>query len=166
VLARASGRVIGTVRDDAGNGIQGISLVLSGAAGSHRVTTDSSGKFQLAVAAGGYELATAVESIPAGYDPSAATARRVELGDGGRAEVALVLTAQRSISGTVLARREAAIRIVELDRVGEVDAAGRYAFRALPAGTYTLEASSDGDVERRVVELSAAPASLRGVNFP
>jgi len=57
-----------------------------------------------------------------------------------------------------------AVRLVELDRSTATDAAGRFRFAGVPAGSYTLEVVSLGRVvERRAVEV--APGATRSVEL-
>jgi hypothetical protein len=76
-----------------------------------------------------------------------------------------VVRANRSIAGT-LRGGAGSVTLVELGRAGVVDGQGRYVFRGLPPGTYTVEAAIGGRTARRVVVLPAAPTVIAGVDFP
>jgi hypothetical protein len=163
-----AGFVSGYVRDDAGNGLAGVSLVLHSAAGAHTATTDSSGKFHFSGESGDCELGVVAESIPAGYDTSALAPQVFHLDTEEPAHVDIAVTANRSIAGTVRSApgADATVTLLELQRNGTVDAAGRYVFRGLPPGTYTVQLSVGGKVIQRVVTMPAAPTTIRDIDFP
>jgi hypothetical protein len=162
----ALARLAGVVRDDAGGGIGGVTLVLRGAASAPTATTDSSGRFRFAVASGAYVLAIVPETIPVGYAGTAAQPQSCDLRANEPQSIDLVVPANRSIAGTVHSPGAASIMIVELGRAGVVDAEGRYVFRGLAPGTYTVEATIGATSTRHVVELGVAPTALGDVNFP
>lgn len=170
-VARAVGHLSGYVRDDQGVGVGGVSIVLRGGAlGDHTAATDSSGHFRFAVDKGEYVLDPVPESVPSGYDVGAVVPTTVQLAAGEPAQADLVLPAHRSIAGTIhdprLAGGNASVRIVELDRSAAVDDDGRYVFRGVAPGTYTVEAIVAGTAMRKTVEVPAGPAAVRDVDFP
>ncbi|HUF90491.1 MAG TPA: TonB-dependent receptor [Gemmatimonadota bacterium] len=74
------------------------------------------------------------------------------------------------VTGVVVARDTGiplagtAVRLVEVDRAAGTDAAGRFRFGAVPAGSHTLEVVSLGRVvERRAVDVR--PGATRSVEF-
>ena len=162
-LARAQAHATGAVRDDAGTGLAGVTVVARGAV-EHRATTDSSGHYRFAVGAGAYELAALPESLGAGYDATALAPRTLRLDAGSPARADFVVRANRSIAGT-LRGAAGSVTLVELGRAGVLDSEGRYVFRGLPAGTYTVEAVVGDRRARRVIVLPAAPTAIRGVDF-
>lgn len=161
-----TGRLIGIVRDDSGAPIAGVSFRLTGRGTRELITTDTSGRFRVDAAAGDYELTALADSVPVGYDPTELTAPSIHLEPDAPVTTEIVIRAERSITGTVHSRfGVTSIRIVELDRAGTVDAEGRYVFRRMPAGRYTIEAVIDGDEQRRVVDVPATPTALRGIDL-
>jgi hypothetical protein len=110
------------------------------------------------------------DSIPAGYEVAAAAPRSLQLAAGASAQVDLVIPANRIIAGTIrgasTASGPATVRIVELDRSAAIDGDGRYVFRGLPPGSYTVEATVSGHAMRHVIELPAGPAAIHDVDFP
>jgi hypothetical protein len=170
-MARAAAYLSGYVRDDRGAGVGGVSIVLRGGAlGDHTATTDSSGRFRFAVARGEYVIDPVLESVPAGYDLAAVLPRSVQVAAASPAQVDLVVPANRSIAGTIrdprIASGTASIRILELDRAAAIDNDGRYVFRGLPPGTYTIEVVVAGTAMRHTVEVPAEPSAIRDIDFP
>ena len=162
----ATGRLLGIVCDDSGAPVAGITFELTGRGTHELITTDTSGRFRVDAAPGDYELAALADSVPAGYDPTELTPPSIHLEPDAPVTTELVIRAERSVAGTVRSRRGAtSIRIVELDRAGTLDAEGRYVFRSLPAGTYTIEATVHGTVHRRTVEVPAKPTAIKGVDL-
>jgi hypothetical protein len=166
-IAEAPARMTGDVHDDLGAGIAGVQLVLRGQAGTFTATTDSSGRFRFAVADGDYQLDLARDSIPEGYDHSAVTAQPFRLHRAEPRNAELVLRGNRSIAGTinVTPGQPASVTLVELGQSGAIDDGGRYVFRGLRPGTYTIEVTVGDQTARRVVEVPAAPTVVRGVDF-
>jgi hypothetical protein len=167
VDARAvtTGRLIGTVRDDAGTPMAHIAFELIGRGARQTVTSDSSGRFRVDAAPGDYALSALTDSVPAGYDPSSVGGASVHLEPNAPSTTELVIRAERSVAGTVHARVSASrLRIVELDREGTLDSSGRFVFRGLPPGTFTIEVVVDGSIETRTVVVPAGPVSIRAVD--
>jgi hypothetical protein len=164
----APARLNGTVIDDLAQGIAGVQVVLLGHSGTFTATTDSRGHFSFAVVDGDYQLETSRETIPAGYDASAASAQSLHLDGSKPVHAEVILPANRSIAGTVHVPpgASASIKLVGLDRSGTIDDSGRYVFRGLKPGKYTVEAVVGGQTVTRLVELPAGPAAVHDIDFP
>jgi hypothetical protein len=110
------------------------------------------------------------ETIPAGFDISAVATPTLQLVAGQPVQLDVLVPANRSIAGTVRGAPatggSVTVTVVELGRTAEVDAAGRYVFRGLKPGRYTIEVTLDGKALRRVVELAAGPGAVRDIDFP
>ena len=163
-VARAQTRLTGVIRDDLGAGIAGISLVIRGGDQAFPVVTDSSGRFRIALLAGDYVVEPSVQSVPPGYETSALAPSPLVVEAGVPAQLELRLPALRSVAGTVRARG-AAIRIVELAQQGVIDGQGRYVFRGLPPGRFTVEVTVGTKTLRRPIVIPNGPVSLRGIDF-
>lgn len=169
-LARSSVR--GIVRTDAGSGLPGVVVRVSGRDREVSVPTGTDGTFIAeGLASGTYEVAIDPGSVPAGYPVDALTPEHVAVADTTPARVTFVLRPYRTVSGRARlfnrmnGRYEPlAGTVVELRPLGRrsvTDANGLYTFRDLPAGEYTLVALHDG--EERTVALSVpdGPAMMR-----
>jgi hypothetical protein len=77
------------------------------------------------------------------------------------------VVANRSISGTVKAPRRgrAIVSIVELNRAAETDDDGRYVFRNMKPGSFTVVTEIDGGPISRHGEVPNGPATVNGVDF-
>ena len=110
------------------------------------------------------------ETLPAGYDVSGVAPQPIQLAEGAPAQMELVIPANRSIAGTVhdapSAAGTATVRIVELDRSAPLDDAGRYVFRGLAPGHYTIEATIAGKTMTHAVDVPAAPTAVADIDFP
>jgi hypothetical protein len=75
--------------------------------------------------------------------------------------------AQRSVSGRVRAPKGAKVRVtaLELGRSVGVGSDGSFVLRGLPAGRMTLVAADGRREQRRVIDLPAGPAMLRGIDL-
>ena len=164
VVARAAARIVGNVRDDAGHGIAKVTIALHGARGTSSVITDEEGRYRFSGEAGPYSVEVRAETLAAGYDTSALVTPTVVATRGAPVTSDVTISAFRSIVGTAHGAC-GPVRIVELDRVAQPDAQGRYVFRGLPAGTFTLEATLPAQTIRRTIELSASPTSLSDIDF-
>jgi hypothetical protein len=169
-LVQARARLSGLVRDDRGAGLGGVVLHLRSGEDTRTATTDSGGRYRFAVAEGEYMLELARESVPAGYDAAATTTRPIRLERDAPARSDIVVPANRSIAGKVHAVAGGAapgvVTIVELGQNATLDEEGRYVFRQVAPGTYTVEATAGDQTMRRTVEVPAGPASIRDVDFP
>ena len=166
-LAFSPGRLIGVLRSDAGVGLAGVRVRLQGPHGAASASTDSSGRFVFAAGAGDYVATVETGSLPAGYDGSTIAACAVQVTLAKPAHCEYVLRAQRSLSGVVRghAPEQSEVRLLELQRAVRPGPDGRYVFRNLGAGRYTLETVVGGRPVRRQVEVPAAPASVRNVDL-
>jgi cell division septation protein DedD len=157
--ARVSGRVV----SDANLGIAGAVINVSGSNGLHlNATTDSEGSFVLPAPAGEYHLALATESLPPGYSIAGEGEQTVRLEADRPQQVAFAVQALRSISGTTNAPNA----VVELQPLGKkttADDHGRFAFRSLPAGTFTIVARAEHGSASRAVTLPAEPVTLAAI---
>jgi hypothetical protein len=165
-LSFGAARLRGSVRNDAGRPLAGVTVRLDGAATATAVT-DSGGVFRFATVPGTARLAVVADSIAAGHELGDLRAQTVELDPSRPAVIDFVLRAQRSLHGTVRGADGAPVTVtaLELDRTVRADESGRFALRGLPAGRLTLVVKSERGESRQVVEIPAEPVSLTGVEL-
>lgn len=158
--ARVSGRVV----SDANAGIAGVVIDVRGKNGVQlHATTDSEGGFAVPTPAGEYTIALSADSLPAGYTAGPSTEQTLRLEADQPREANFHVAALRSISGTGAPSAE--VELQPLGRKTTADAKGNYAFRSLPAGTFTLVAKSERGTATRTVTLPAEPVTLRAVDL-
>lgn len=172
----AKGQIFGYLLNDAGAGINGVTVELGGAGPTRTTQTDMDGKFNFrGLEPGNYVVKTEPGSYPSGYslqnlEPRQAT---VELGKPEKVEISV--RAIRAISGKVTAydrstlktvpMADVSVRLKELKLETRSGSSGAYVFRNLPAGTYTLVAVYGGKEISRTVEVPSGPASMRDIDL-
>ena len=172
----AKGQLFGYLLNDAGAGINGVTVELEGAGTARTVQTDMDGKFTFrGLESGSYTVKTEPGSYPSGYslqnlEPRQAT---VELGKPEKVEISV--RAIRAISGRITAydrvtqktvsMADVPVRLKELKLETKSGSNGAYVFRNLPAGTYTLVATYAGKEISRSVIVPSGPASMRDVDL-
>jgi SdrD B-like domain len=172
LLAKIYGRVV----NDAGAGVQNAMLKLEGPSLSRTVLSESTGDYSFEnVADGAYWLSTVPDSLPAGYDLSLITENPLVVRNSAPVRLDILAKALRSVSGTVarldpltggsLPAEGIRVSIPEISRVAQTNAAGRYRFTDLPAGTFTVEVVTATNRYTQRVTLSAAPMTLANTNF-
>jgi len=172
----AKGQIFGFLLNDAGAGINGITVELKGERFTRRVQTGVNGKFAFTgLVPGNYSVATLPDSYPPGYALQDLAAQTVAVEPGRPASTQFSVKALRSIAGRVLIYDKATLQTVPLAgvvvRLKEVSletktgATGTYIFRNLAAGTYTVAIESDGKEITRTVVRPAAPANSRDMDL-
>ncbi|HSK43980.1 MAG TPA: carboxypeptidase regulatory-like domain-containing protein, partial [Candidatus Binatia bacterium] len=172
----AKGQIFGFLLNDAGSGINGITVELKGDKVTHRVQTGVNGKFAFTgLVPGNYSVATLPDSYPPGYALQDLAAQTVAVESGKPASTQFTVKALRSIAGRVLVYDKATLQTVPLAevvvRLKEVSLevktgpTGAYIFRNLSAGTYTVAIESDGKEITRTVAVPAGPATIREIDL-
>jgi uncharacterized protein (DUF2141 family) len=172
----AKGQVFGFLLNDAGTGINGVTVELKGEKFTRRVQTGVTGKFAFTgLAPGNYSVATLPDSYPAGYALQDLAAQSITVESGKPASTQFTVKALRSISGRVLVYDKttlqtvpiagAVVRLKELSLETKTGSTGAYIFRNLAAGSYTVAVVEEGKEISRSVTLLAAPANVRDVDL-
>jgi hypothetical protein len=172
----AKGQIFGFLLNDAGAGINGITVELKGERFSRRVQTGLTGKFAFTgLTPGDYSITTLPDSYPPGYALQDLAAQTITVESGKPASAQFTVKALRSIGGKVLAYDPASlqnvplagavVRLKELSLETKTGETGAYIFRNLAAGTYTVLIEHEGKEISRTVTLPAAPANVRDVDL-
>jgi cell division septation protein DedD len=166
----------GVVLADGGSGINGVLVQV--VSGEHRTTarTADDGSFVMeGLAPGDYDVSIDAASVPAGYplDRVAEQRVRVEETEPGRAR--FVLRPYRSVAGRArvfdwtrgqyVALAGATVELLPVGQTSVTDSQGRYAFRNLPAGHYTIATKEDGREDSAAVTLPEGPAIVKDVEL-
>jgi tetratricopeptide (TPR) repeat protein len=140
-------------------------------------TTAADGSFFVSsLVAGDYNVQADGDSLPAGYSTDGfGDAQKVTVGATAPGKAAFAARAFRSISGRVLVYDTNLGRYVpvaseqvilqEPGSISITDVLGRYLFRDLAAGAYTLSVQNEGGTPARKVRLGAQPVDLTNVDF-
>lgn len=167
----------GQVLNDAGQGVAGVNIAIESRGKKWHATTEGDGGFFVpSLVAGDYTVQADEDSLPVGYSADAlAEPRQVTVGPLSPGKADFKVRALRSISGRVLTYNRAAgqyvpvngarLTLLEPGLIATTDVTGRYLFRDLAAGTYTISIQNQPDVSRRQVQLGAPPVDLANVDF-
>jgi hypothetical protein len=167
-IMHPAAQVTGYVLNDAGMGLPDIGVLLKGPQGEMNLTTDQAGKFVTPVAqTGAYSAHVKVESVPDGYALEDLQLANISVGEGEFKKVSFTLPAIRALGGSVQvydSAKEAyisltgvTVEIAELKRQTITDGSGRYSFRNMPSGIFTILVNGRQSGQ---VQLSAAPQLL------
>jgi hypothetical protein len=159
-------RLSGTVRDDAGQPIGGVTVRVEGPAAATAIT-DSSGVYRLGLPAGEARIFVVTETLPPGYDVVYLPSRTRELALSAPAVVNFAVRAQRSVEGVAMCSKGPAplVRVQEMGREAAPDEKGRFVLRRMPAGVHTLVATCpDGELNKSV-NVPAEPGIVRGAKL-
>jgi hypothetical protein len=171
----AKGQIFGFLLNDAGSGINGITVELKGEKLTRRVQSGVNGKFAFTgLVPGNYSVATLPDSYPPGYALQDLGAQTVAVESGKPASTEFKVKALRSIAGRVLVYDKttlqtvplagAVVRLKEVAMEVKTGATGAYIFRNLAAGTYTVVVERDGKEFSRTVAVPAGPANIRDID--
>jgi hypothetical protein len=164
-----SAQVVGYALNDAGVGLPDIGILVKGPQGEFNFTTDQAGKFFVPVAqTGAYIFRVNTETIPDGYALEDLAADSISVGEGEFKKVTFRLPAIRALAGLVQAYDPAkgeyvplvgaTIEMAELKRRTTTDHNGRYSFRNMPSGVFTIWVNEQQYCQ---VSLGAGPQLLR-----
>jgi Carboxypeptidase regulatory-like domain len=169
--------LIGQVMNDAGQGLGGITVLVRSRGSKWSTSTEAEGSFLLSsLIAGDYDVRLDEDSLPVGYSTEAlAEAHQVTVGSASPGNAVFTVRAFRSISGQVssydskagqyipVAHAQVVLRELGLNAVA--DETGRYLFRDLAPGTYSISVPNDAQTSTHMLRLGVEPAALTNVDF-
>ena len=165
-LNYAGARLSGSVRNDAGLPIPGVTVRIEGPTTGTAIT-DSSGVYRLGSPPGQARIFVVAETLPPGYEVLNLPPRGRALAHSDPAVVNFVVRALRSVEGAATCPGGAPARIaaVEVPRQAIPDEKGRFVLRRLPAGRLTLAVSCPGLEYQQDIDVPVEPGTLRGVRL-
>jgi Carboxypeptidase regulatory-like domain len=167
----------GKVLNDAGQGVAGVSVTIGSRGKKWSATTAEDGSFFVSsLVAGDYDVQADPDSLPAGYSADGfGDAQKVAVGKAAPGKAAFTARAYRSIAGQVtsfdtkqtryVAVIGAQVNLREPGLSARTDRLGRYLFRDLAAGSYTISIQNDAQTPARTVRLGSQPIDLTNVDF-
>lgn len=163
-VAFDAARLTGTVRNDAGKPLAGVTVRIEGSTRSS--VTDGEGRYRLSGPAGEVQVTVAPESLPAGYDLRGIEPQRVRLARGAPAVADFSLRAQRAVRGVVRSPGVKTLRAVGegWEKEVPVDGEGHFLLRSVPAGPLTLQAGARGETTRQI-DVPTGPAMIEGIEL-
>ena len=165
------------VVNDAGLGVAGATVAIRGLGFKRNASTGSDGSlFVSSLVAGDYEVQVDEDSLPAGYSAeSLGEPQRVTVATASPAKAAFIARALRSISGRVFSYdptaggyvsvSHAQVTLREPGLITMTDSMGRYLFRNLAAGSYSVSLQNEGQTSIQTVRLGGQPVDLKNVDF-
>jgi hypothetical protein len=151
-IIHPSAQVVLYALSDTGIGLPEIGLLVSGPQGELNLTTDQAGKVLLPVAqTGAYLVRVNTETVPDGYALEDLEPASISVGEGELKKVSFRLPAIRALTGLIQAydpvkgkyvpQAGVTVEVAELKRRTMTDRDGRYSFRNMPSGVFTVRVS-------------------------
>jgi hypothetical protein len=169
--------LMGQVMNDAGQGVAGITVLVQSRGLKWSTATEADGGFLVSsLIAGDYDAQLDEDSLPAGYSTETLVEPlQITVGASTPGHATFTVRAFRSISGRVLSYDSKAGQYVPVIRAQislresglttMTDVTGRYLFRDLAAGSYTVSVQNEAQAFTHTVRLSAQPVGLMNVDF-
>jgi hypothetical protein len=169
--------LMGQVLNDAGKGVAGVTVAIRSRGQKWSAVTTADGSFFVSsLVAGDYNVQADEDSLPVGYAGDAlAEPQKVTVGATSPGKAAFTARAFRSISGRVLSYDTKAGRYVPATQTQVIlsgpglktmtDLLGRYLFRDLAAGAYTISVQNEAQTLAHTIRLGDQPVDLANVDF-
>jgi hypothetical protein len=169
--------LMGKLLNDAGQGVPGVTVAIRSSGLEWSAATEADGSFFVSsLVAGEYDVQVDEDSLPAGYSAETLVGpQRVTVGASSPGKAAFTARASRSIAGRVLSYDPNAGQYVPVIRARVIlrepglatvtDLTGRYLFRDLAAGSYTISVQNEAQTSTRTVRLGAQPVDLINVDL-
>jgi hypothetical protein len=168
----AAAELIGYLKNDAGEGVQGAQIAVWGVSQKLNVQSDGDGRFAVpGLGAGEYTVAIDPNSLPPGYFLEDLKSEKVELQNGAPKTLEISVRALRSLSGLVTEYSATlgkyipvpgmVVELAKLSRKTVTNSSGGFVFHDLPAGSFNLTVSGDEAGESRQVTLPSEPTNIK-----
>ncbi len=175
-IAYSTAGVLGRIVNDAGQGLADVRVVIRSHDRQWSTASDGAGSFFVRqVPEGTYEVLLQEDSVPPGHLTTDLSSQQVQVGVSIPGSATFTVRALRSIAGRVLRLDAVSGRSVPapservtLEGTGQTsttDSLGRYLFRDLPAGSYTVSVMAPPREVTRSIVLPAAPTTLSNVDL-
>ena len=176
-IAHSLSGIMGQVINDAGQGVAGISVLVRSRGSKWSTTTGADGSFLVSsLTAGDYDVQLDADSLPVGYSTHALEEpKEVTVGIASLGNASFIIRAFRSISGRVVSYDlitarylpviGAQVALREPGFITETDVTGRYLFRDLAAGAYTVSVANEAQISTHLLLLGAEPVGFIDVDF-
>jgi hypothetical protein len=176
-VAKMLGTILGTLRNDAGKGLDRVTITLRSADGpATGLTTGGEGEFMVShLEYGQYEAAVDPGTLPAGYALQGNLSSAVSVTPAAAGRVAFQVKALRNVGGQVelveprTGKRTPGVGVEValqgLSRKATTDQHGRYLFRELPAGIFSFSVDYDGRSFSQTLTVPEVPYQRENVNF-
>jgi hypothetical protein len=166
-VSYAKGRIFGKFTNDAGTGLH-VEIEIDGAGLHRQESTSGDGILQIGgLPDGTYTVHPMTASLPPGYSVADLADQTIQVTAQQAGRFHFTVVAQRSISGHVRQFDAATgtstpldnieVSLAPLQHATHTDAAGRYLFRQLAAGTYTVTVNYQGKPYTQTVLLTPEP---------
>lgn len=169
-IGYVAARLIGSVHDDVAAPIAGVHIRATCAGAEETAVSDSTGRYAMGGAEGECRVSVEGSTLPPGYDATNVPDQTVRLTRDAPARADYVVRANRSLAGTVTplvgtatAAGTVTVRLVETGAEQHVDADGRFVFRNLKPGVYTVAVEIRGRRFTRVIVVPEGPAIVKVV---
>jgi hypothetical protein len=175
-IARSLSSLGGEIRDDVNRGIAGVVVAIQGDKSRLSAISGGDGKFLVPrLPDGPYSVSVDPDSLPAGYLIDSPASVQVTTKSGGASRANLRIRALRNISGRVVLydRKlgqyvgipDVAVTLNELSLRNKTASDGRFLFRELPSGTFTVSAEYEGQTINKIVKIPEDPAQIANINL-
>ena len=168
----AAANLIGYLRNDAENGVEGAQIIVEGASQRVQTQSDAHGRFSVpGLGAGNYEVTVVPDTVPAGYSVEELGPQQISLENGVPKRLDFHVKALRSISGQATVYDAAAggyipaagvpVELVELSIRTTTNSSGKFNFLDLPSGDFAVVLDWGGGKVIQNVTLPSEPANIR-----
>ncbi len=175
-VAYSRSSLVVQVANDSNQPVRGIPVVIQGEGRRFTATSGADGRLLLPrLSEGTYDVAIDAEALPPGYFIAAPYSEQLTIVAGFPGKVTLQVGVLRSVAGRVLiydrplgqyvpiAGQEVVLH--ELSRGATTDNEGRYLFRNLPSGTFTISVVYQGQPINQIVKLPDEPSLQSNIDL-